>query len=104
MFQVVEPINHIVLNALELEFQDPRLVDSSGQEIRVNELVLNAETERAEFKFLSVLQPGLYNLQLTFKGVITEKLQGFYYSKYVKYKIYKCCQQLLNTNLSFSQC
>lgn len=85
LWQVFEPVFEIVLNSLELELDNVRLMDDkTGQEIAVSEVVLNAESERAEFKFPSLLQPGQYNLRLTFKGVVTDKLKGLYYSKYLE--------------------
>ena len=82
--QVVEPVDQIILNSLELELDNVRLVDSAGQETSVSDVVLDAETEKAIFKLPSVVQPGQYNLKLAFKGAIIDKLKGFYCSKYVK--------------------
>ncbi len=83
--QVFEPVFEIVLNSLELELDNVRLIDDkTGQEIAISEVVLNAESERVEFKFPSLLQPGQYSLQLTFKGAVTDKLKGLYYSKYLE--------------------
>jgi hypothetical protein len=47
-------------------------------------VVLDVENEKAVFKLSSVLQPGQYHLKLEFKGVIIDKLKGFYCSKYLR--------------------
>ncbi len=64
--QILEPVFEIVLNSLELELYYVRLMDDkTGQEISISELILNVDSERVEFKFLTLLQPGQYNMQLT---------------------------------------
>ncbi len=77
-------MDQIILNSLELELDNVRLADASGQETSVSEVVLDAETEKAIFKLPSVLQPGQYHLKLAFKGAIIDKLKGFYCSKYLR--------------------
>jgi aminopeptidase N len=82
--QVVEPVDQIILNSLELELDNVKLADEAGQETTISQVVLDVENEKAIFKLSSVLQPGQYHLKLEFKGVIIDKLKGFYCSKYLR--------------------
>lgn len=81
--KVVEPVDQIILNSLELELENIRIVDEAGQETNISKVVLDVENEKAIFKLDSVLQPGQYHLKLGFKGAIIDKLKGFYCSKYL---------------------
>jgi len=81
--KVVEPVSEIVLNSLDLELSGVKVVPENGQEIAVEDVKLDVENEKAVFTLPSVLQPGQITLKLSFKGVIIDKLKGFYCSKYV---------------------
>lgn len=81
--QVVEPVGEIVLNSLDLELSDVKVTPEGGQEIAVDNVKLDVENEKAVLTLPSVLQPGQITLRLSFKGVIVDKLKGFYCSKYV---------------------
>ena len=83
VLQVVEPVSEIVLNSLDLELSGVKVVPENGQEIAVEDVKLDVENEKAVFTLPSVLQPGQITLKLSFKGVIIDKLKGFYCSKYV---------------------
>lgn len=79
----MEPVDQIILNSCELELYDIKLnVQNSGEELLINDPILDAENEKAIFKLPSVQQPGQLILKLGFKGVITDKMKGFYCSKY----------------------
>ena len=56
----------------------------SGQDAGVKEVVLDAENEQAVVHLLATVEPGAYHLKLAFKGVIIDKLKGFYCSKYTR--------------------
>ena len=77
-------MDQIILNSLELELDNVKVVDSANQELSISEVILDVENEKAIFKLPSVLQPGQYSLKLSFKGAIIDKLKGFYCSKYVR--------------------
>jgi hypothetical protein len=47
-------------------------------------VVLDVENEQAVIHLLATIQPGMFHLKLTFKGVIIDKLKGFYCSKYTR--------------------
>jgi puromycin-sensitive aminopeptidase len=71
----------IVLNAVDLSFEPPVLRASDGLQI-VGTAALDAERERAVFSFNSPLHVGEYVLSLRFRGVLSDKLVGFYKSSY----------------------
>lgn len=77
-------MDQIILNSLELELENIRIVDEAGQETNISKVVLDVENEKAIFKLDCVLQPGQYHLKLGFKGAIIDKLKGFYCSKYLR--------------------
>lgn len=79
-----EPIEKIVLNSLELELSCASVVGANGEENPVNQIVVDEKNQRAVFLLSSKLQPGSAHLKLSFKGVINDKLKGFYRSKYTK--------------------
>ena len=80
---MVEPVDEIVLNSLDLELSDVKVIPENGAEISLDDVKLDVENEKAVFKLPSALQPGQITLKLAFKGVIIDKLKGFYCSKYV---------------------
>ena len=57
---------------------------TTGQEISVKDVVLDVENEQAVIHLLAAVQPGTFHLKLVFKGVIIDKLKGFYCSKYTR--------------------
>src|SRR5437870_3709083 len=79
--QVHEPVRQIILNATELEFHAVAIKGPSGNVIR-GEAVLDTENEQATLKFSQELNPGRWELQLTFSGILNDKLHGFYRSTY----------------------
>lgn len=79
-----EPIEKIVLNSLELELSCASVVGANGEETPVQQIVSDKKNQRASFMLSSKLQPGSVQLKLSFKGVINDKLKGFYRSKYTK--------------------
>lgn len=80
-------MDEIVLNSLELELDNVRIADATGQETPIHQVQLDVENEKAVFKLPTKLQPGQYHLKLAFKGAIIDKLKGFYCSKYTRYCI-----------------
>ena len=75
-------VSEVVLNALELEIDEAFVLDASGS--RLDAAVrLDAESERA---FLDLgdatLQTGLATVHLRFRGILNDKLHGFYRSTF----------------------
>lgn len=78
---VDEPVRQIVLNAAELEFQRVSVKGANGAPI-TGTAALDAENEQAALNFPQQLTPGAWELQITFAGILNDKLHGFYRSTY----------------------
>src|SRR5579875_596753 len=78
--EICEPVNEIVLNALELEIDDVKL-ELSGELVH-GRAKLDPQTERAHLVFDRVLPRGPARLKLAFRGTLNDKLHGFYRSEY----------------------
>jgi puromycin-sensitive aminopeptidase len=79
--EVREPVRQIVLNSAELELQTvsskgPGGVGFSGT------ATLDNENEQAVLNFPETLNPGPWQLQISFSGILNDKLHGFYRSTY----------------------
>ncbi len=74
--ELTEPVEELVLNAIELEIADVT-VDGSDAGFR-----LEPETERLFIVPLGGLQPGDVHLVITFTGILNDKLRGFYRSTF----------------------
>ncbi len=77
---VVESTGEIVLNALELEI-DAASVERSGKSLTAT-VRMEPEKERAHLNFAEALPPGDYTLKIAFRGILNDKLHGFYRSQY----------------------
>lgn len=97
MEKVVEPVTQIVLNSIDLELSDVTVNDQA-----VAHVDLDKENEKAFIKLSSVLQPGKYQMKLAFKGVIIDKLKGFYCSKYTWWVSFFFISWCLTTIFMFS--
>jgi puromycin-sensitive aminopeptidase len=79
--QVFEPVRQVVVNAAELEFQAVSIKGPGGKVVR-GSAALDIVNEQATFDFPETLNPGRWELQLTFSGILNDKLHGFYRSTY----------------------
>jgi len=79
--QVIQPVRQIIVNAAELEFQAVSIKGLGGKLVQGN-VVLDSENEQAAFNFPEILNPGRWELQITFSGILNDKLHGFYRSTY----------------------
>ena len=77
--EVREPVEKIVLNALDLEITRARLV--APREISLAAAV-DADTQTLTLTPPGKLAPGNYRLALEFTGQIGEQAQGLFYAKY----------------------
>jgi puromycin-sensitive aminopeptidase len=77
---VREAVTEIVLNALELEI-DAVSAEAAGRSLRGRPR-LDPQRERAHLVFDRALEPGQWRLKLSFRGVLNDKLHGFYRSQY----------------------
>ncbi|MBK5223095.1 MAG: ERAP1-like C-terminal domain-containing protein [Acidimicrobiia bacterium] len=79
--EVVEPVDEIVLNALDLEIGTASLVGPNGTTL-VGTVTYDPDTERALIGLDDAAAPGQWRLELTFAGELNDKLVGFYKSTY----------------------
>jgi len=79
--QVIEPVRQVVVNAAELEFQAVSIKGPGGKVVWGN-TALDIENEQATFDFPETLNPGRWELQITYAGILNDKLHGFYRSTY----------------------
>jgi puromycin-sensitive aminopeptidase len=78
--EVRESVTDVWLNAIELQIDQARLQrDSISLEPAV---ALDPQTERCRLTFAAPLATGTYWLHLSFRGVLNNKLRGFYRSQY----------------------
>ena len=78
---VAEPIDEIVLNAVELTVDEAVVVDARGHEQRAT-VTLDEPAERCRLAFAAPLATGAGRLRLVFRGTLNDKLRGFYRSLY----------------------
>ena len=76
---VQEPVSEIVLNAADLALREVTIGNGRGPTLR-GTATLEDGTERARLVFPQALSPGSWRLSLSFAGVLSEKLRGFYRS------------------------
>src|SRR5215470_8595715 len=79
--QVLEPTTEIILNAAELQIHSVAVAAQNGQRA-TGAVTLDEINERAIVTFPETLSPGPYQLQLTFSGILNDKLHGFYRRTY----------------------
>jgi puromycin-sensitive aminopeptidase len=81
LIQIIEPVRQIIVNVAELEFQAVSIKGPGGKVVRGN-TALDIENEQATFHFPETLNPGRWELQITYSGILNDKLHGFYRSTY----------------------
>jgi len=79
--QIIEPVRQVVVNSAELGFQAVSIKGPGGKVVRGN-TALDVENEQATFDFPEILNPGRWELQIAFSGILNDKLHGFYRSTY----------------------
>src|SRR5258708_34301 len=77
---VNETTDDVVLNALELEI-DNVSAERAGKSIAAK-AELESAKERAHLRFSEKLTPGEWTLKIAFRGILNDKLHGFYRSQY----------------------
>ncbi len=78
---VHEATAEVVLNALELEIESA--VAERGGKSLTAEVELEPARERARMRFGEALEAGAWTLRIKFRGILNDKLHGFYRSQYV---------------------
>ena len=79
--QVHEPVTEIVLNAIELEIHDAELTADDGTRLE-GTVTLNEDEQQATIALDGTASPGPWTLQLSFSGILNDKLHGFYRSTF----------------------
>jgi puromycin-sensitive aminopeptidase len=77
---VHEATADVVLNALELEIESA-VAERSGKSL-IAQIELEPARERARLRFGEALEPGSWTLRIKFRGILNDKLHGFYRSQY----------------------
>jgi aminopeptidase N len=83
----LKPTNKIVLNALEIEFQEATIqalpADKNGKpgEVQKITVALDPKTEMAALSFPNEIPAGPFELKIKYKGILNGDLRGFYLSK-----------------------
>jgi puromycin-sensitive aminopeptidase len=78
---VSQPTFEVVLNALELEI-DHASVEQNGRAYQATRIEMEPARERAHIHFPYALEPGEWKLKISFRGILNDKLHGFYRSQY----------------------
>jgi len=78
---VAQPTIEIVLNALELEI-DEAAAEQNGRIVQSARIEMEPARERAHIYLRDTLTPGEWNLSIKFRGILNDKLHGFYRSQY----------------------
>jgi puromycin-sensitive aminopeptidase len=71
----------VVLNALELEL-DEAIAERAGKRLIANRIEPEPAHERVRIHFAEALEPGAWTLRIKFRGILNDKLHGFYRSQY----------------------
>lgn len=79
---IKSPVESVKLNAAELEILSAELVKDDGDRITAS-VTLDEEAEVATLNLPRAVEPGEWMLHATFKGVLNDKLRGFYRSTFV---------------------
>jgi puromycin-sensitive aminopeptidase len=78
---VHEPVTEVVLNAAELDILEAELVSDAGDRL-AGAVTLDEELQRATIALDATVEPGAWTVQLTFTGILNNKLRGFYRSTF----------------------
>jgi len=78
---VREATSEIVFNAVDLQIAEGS-IGNDAKVVHRGAIELEPSTERCRIRFATTLHPGTWKLDLSFTGVLNEKLRGFYRSTY----------------------
>jgi len=80
--EVHERVDEIVVNALDLTIEKASIRSDGSGDIRVSDVTIDEELQRATLTLESTAEPGSWTLALTFRGDLNDQLHGFYRSTY----------------------
>lgn len=75
------PVKEITLHSKDLEIEKVEL-QISNSKILISKQILNSKSETVTFKLSKPAPKGKGELKIKFKGILSDKLKGFYRSKY----------------------
>ena len=78
---VLEPVGEVVLNAAELEIDEAWLDGPDGTRLDATPQ-LDEERERLVLTLAGTATPGSWTVHLSFRGVLNDKLRGWYRSTF----------------------
>jgi puromycin-sensitive aminopeptidase len=78
---VHEPVTEVVLNAAELDIRSAELVSDAGVQLE-GTVAIDEELQRATIALGTTAEPGHWTLNITFSGILNDKLRGFYRSTF----------------------
>jgi aminopeptidase N len=77
--RLLKPTSEIVLNALEIDFQDTAITSNGAtQKAKVS---IDKDKEQATLAFDNQIQPGPATIQIRYTGILNDQLRGFYLGK-----------------------
>src|SRR5688572_32534553 len=79
--EVLEPVEAIVLNALELDVTHATLTGTDGR-VLAGSVTLDDDEQQATIALSETAQPGPWVLDTSFSGTLNDKLRGFYRSTF----------------------
>ncbi len=79
---VADPTSEFVLNAIELEIDEAYLAAADGRVVGVGDVEYLTAAERIIVRFTETVPTGEWQLVLRFRGVLNDRLHGFYRSTY----------------------
>jgi puromycin-sensitive aminopeptidase len=79
---VTDSVTELVLNATELEVSDATLTAGGSDQATPLALRLDERLERAHLTVEAPITAGQYTIECSFKGVLNDKLRGFYRSTF----------------------
>jgi puromycin-sensitive aminopeptidase len=80
--EVQEPVREVVLNASELEVGETWLVGDDGARVDAT-ATLDQDRERLTLALAEEVAAGAWTVHIAYRGVINDKLKGFYRSTFV---------------------
>ncbi len=78
---VTEPIDEVVLNAVELDILTAEFISSEGERLTAT-VTYDEVEERVTAALSGTAAPGQWELDMTFTGILNDKLHGFYRSTF----------------------
>ena len=80
--EILESVDEVVFNALNLEIDEAWIESVDGGERRDAMVTLDVATERAHLSLDRAAEPGAWVLHTRFRGILNDKLVGFYRSTF----------------------